>query len=198
MQLIKAVGLLCCTALITACNLALGGLATLTPPPTIAPTLAPTISASATLSLAQYPINEAFQLVRPALKTVAIPLRLPASLDDFAQGRQIRLYLTVLQANKDNYALAITAEPNCPAHACTLGHLIGTTVAPNPVRQGIKKQLSNGISAYYLAPECGANCADGELTWLENNIYYTITARGDDPDRLVKIANSTFAVNVGS
>ena len=182
MRFRTVLGLLFVSVPLLACNLIAGT------SPTVAPTLQPT-SNSTPLS-----IDARLQAILPSLKTVSIPLRLPPSLDDFPHESKDALYVTVVQAEKDRYDLAITLQPDCPAHACTQGHLIGEVVTTTSL-EGPSVALANGVTGYYKALVCGANCSDGELHWLENNVRYAVTMRGDDVGRLTKVANAILTLN---
>jgi len=158
-------------------------------PPIATPTGQPNITAPA------HPgIDARLQAALPALKAVNIPLHLPPSIDDFPKQPQDVLYVTVLKAETNSYDLAITLQANCPAHACTQGHLTGEAGVANPP-QGTSVALTNNITGYYAPPVCGANCSDGQLSWNENNNRYSVTMRGDNVGILTKVANAILATD---
>lgn len=181
MRFKTVLGLLFVSVTLLACNLIAGSSPT-APIPSIIP------------AAASPAIDARFQAIMPSIKTIGVPLRLPPSLDDFPHESQDTLYVTVIQSEKSRYDLAITLQPDCPAHACTQGHLIGEVVTTTSL-EGTSVVLANGITGYYKAPVCGANCSDGELSWIENNIRYAVTMRGDDIARLSKVANAMLGVS---
>jgi len=168
-----------------ACNLFSSS--AVTPTATPAPTLQPSASPRAS-------IDPRFQPILPALKAVNIPLRLLPSIEDYPKGSQNALYVTVLSAAANGYDLAITLQPDCSAHICIQGHLIGEVVTNNSV-PGTPVALINNITGYYSPPVCGANCSDGQLGWIEHNIRYFITMRGDNVALLTRFANATLAID---
>src|SRR5689334_16241183 len=112
MQFKRTLGLLFFGMTLIACNLFSGN-----PPAAPTATIQPTAVSSS--------VDPRFLPVLPALKVVNIPLRLLPSIEDYPKGAQGTLYITILSAEATSYDLAITLQPDCSAHVCTQGHLIG-------------------------------------------------------------------------
>ncbi|MEB3831735.1 hypothetical protein [Phormidium sp. CCY1219] len=138
--------------------------------------------------------NPIFAPILPRLKQeTQVPILLPDYV--FGGDGATEIYAILETANRDRYQVILGYTPDCNGGtACRLGAISGEAIAPDsPPLSGKPVRLDNGITGYFVAAVCGANCSDATLTWEQNNARYTVGIKAGKGEKLVKMANSAIA-----
>lgn len=136
--------------------------------------------------------NHIFQPIRSKIqKQTKIPVFLPSYIPE---SDHPRLLAIVEKVNSAEYKIMLAFDENCTGGtACHLGSISGNSVEANFVPDGEEVTLANHITGYFINANCGANCSDATLSWIENNIHYQVALKAGKQDTLVKMANSAIA-----
>jgi outer membrane biosynthesis protein TonB len=135
--------------------------------------------------------NPVFQSVVPQIRKVTqIPVLLPKEIPIPQGGSQ--LYATVDMVTPQKYIVLLEEVPNCNrVIACRYGAVVGEAVTSKTPRLiGKAIFLRKGVTAYFTASICAANCSDAVIMWRQKGIQYSVGVRAFPQDALMKIANS--------
>lgn len=136
--------------------------------------------------------NKIFQPILSKIqKQTKIPILLPS---DIPESDHPRLLAILEQVNSLEYKVMLAFDEYCTGGtACRLGSISGNSVEEDFVPDGEKVTLANHITGYFTDAQCGANCSDATLSWIDNNIHYQVALKAGKQDTLVKMANSAIA-----
>jgi hypothetical protein len=135
--------------------------------------------------------NPVFQSVVPQIRKVTkIPVLLPKEIPIPQGGSQ--LYATVDMVTPQKYIVLLEEIPNCNrVIACRYGAVVGEAVtSKTPLMVGKAIFLRKGVTAYFTASICAANCSDAVIMWRQKGIQYSVGVRAFPQDALIKMANS--------
>lgn len=135
--------------------------------------------------------NPVFQSVVPQIrKTTKIPVLLPKEIPIPQTGSP--LYATVDTVTPQKYIVLLEEVPNCNrVIGCRYGAVVGEAVTSKTPRMlGKAIFLRKGVTAYFSASICAANCSDAVIMWRQKGLQYSIGIRAAQQIDVVKIANS--------
>ncbi len=136
--------------------------------------------------------NKIFQPILSKIqKQTQIPIFLPSYVPESSDPRLLAILENI---NSSEYKIMLAFDENCTGGtACRLGSISGDLVEANFIPDGEEVTLANHITGYFIDANCGANCSDATLSWIENNIHYLVSLKAGKQDTLVKMANSAIA-----
>ena len=137
-----------------------------------------------------------FQTILAELQNnTTIPLSLPTYIPEYDQPNS--LYALIEKTTASEYTILLAFTQDCTGGtACRLGGVSGKKISSQDSKlNGQEVALVNNITGYFTDAVCGANCSDSTLSWVQNDIYYTVALQGGKLENLVKMANSAIAPN---
>jgi hypothetical protein len=139
-----------------------------------------------------------FKPVLSALQKTRAPLRLPDYLA--AEEESSQLYAVIDEIKPASYALQVAFEPDClGGTACRYGFVEGQAYGARAKRlRGKPVRLARGLTGYFIAATCEANCGYSTLSWLQNGYQYTVGIYAAELPTLRKAANSAIANSGGN
>ncbi|MGB5712795.1 MAG: hypothetical protein WBM44_18025, partial [Waterburya sp.] len=135
------------------------------------------------------------QIFQPILSTIQKQTKIPISLPSYIPESDHPNLLAILEtADSSAYKIMLAFDESCTGGtACRLGSISGNSVEGDFDPNGKEVTLANNITGYFIDGNCGANCSDATLAWIENNIHYQVALKAGKQDTLVKMANSAIA-----
>ncbi len=133
-------------------------------------------------------------------RQVQIPIQLPHYLpnDNILTNtdtdKESLAHATLEEVTSSSYLIEIGIGEDCNGSGfCHLGFVFATKVTEErSALEGEPVPLARGITGYFIASECGANCSDATLSWEQNGVQYTIGDKAGSLDELTKSANSAI------
>jgi hypothetical protein len=112
----------------------------------------------------------------PQLKATKIPILLPSRFT-LTHNRPIALFAS---ADANSYSIGLAVSPDCGgANACTVGSISGELVKPGTeLPFATIVPLANGIEGSFKPLTCGGSCSPPEITWIQNDVQYSIQLKG--------------------
>ena len=159
------------------------------PGPSVNPTESPKVGASQDSSQGR----AVFEPVLTELKQkTRVPLRLPTYLATEEETNP--LYAIIETATVRRYVLQLAFTKTCGGGtACRYGMVSGQAVEGRARREkGRAVSLAHGITGYFVDAQCGANCSDSTLTWVQDGYRYTVGIKAEKVETLIKVANSAI------
>lgn len=138
--------------------------------------------------------NPVFQPVVPQIrKTTKIPVLLPKEIPIPQTGSP--LYATLDTVTPQKYVVLLEEVPNCNrVVGCRYGAVVGEAVtSKTPLMLGKAIFLRKGVTAYFTASICAANCSDAVVMWRQKGIQYSVGFKAAQQVDLVAVANSFIA-----
>ena len=121
-----------------------------------------------------------------------VPLLLPAFVPESSNPLATSI---VEDIRASGYEILLAFDENCTGgNACRLGRITGSTLRGQPPLEGKEVTLADGAVGYFVDSNCGANCSDVALTWVERDSLYKLEIKGTLED-LEKMANSMTELN---
>lgn len=128
---------------------------------------------------------------------VAVPTVLPGA------DESLPVYATVLTSKKAEYEINLGYTPGCGGGtACSYGNLAGKQVTPNMIGtanfpEDLKAakvvNLAGGTTGYFVESQCGANCSDAKVFWVENGYQYMVGIKAGREADVIDMANSAIS-----
>ncbi len=150
------------------------------------PTTKPTTSAAGKIS----PV---FNSVLPDLRRQhEVAVVLPTFIPGTSVGP---VYAIIERSDKPGYSVVLGYTPDCTGgNACRVGTVGGQPVSSGAADlTGTTVKLTNGVTGYFVASTCGANCSDATLTWKQGQGVYTVGIKAGKLPELTQMANSAIA-----
>jgi hypothetical protein len=144
-----------------------------------------------TAKAAKAKIHPSFIPILPKLRqSTKFPILLPRIIPG-SEGEN-KLYAVIETSTPNKYGIILGFTADCGGgNACRFGDISAETVTKKTPRlSGKTVKLANGITAYFIDSQCGANCSDSTLTWRLKGVQYTAGIKAGKLINLVQMANS--------
>jgi hypothetical protein len=142
-----------------------------------------------------------FAPVMNALRQVAIPVALPATLPSGLIPRGLHVYASIAadSLSETTYIVNLGFTPDCQGStACRYGEVTGGWTADTPGvlapdQGGVPIALQGGVHGTFYPFTCGASCGDSVILWHLHGIPYTVSIKAGARHAVLLLADAALA-----